>query len=193
MRQWLFNPFVFYPLATILAVVVILLSMDPFGYRHEPEMQAGRLDQGVIVLEGAAFDAPESSPDQVIHVRREGFGRAVALRVAVMPNRPPPTSTETGARILLSPETAARLNDHPTEIRVTYASLPSNPSTALAVSLQGAGPADWVVQELPIGEGQAVFALPPQTAVSAIGLRAIGSDTEFNSGVEIQRIDVTPQ
>ena len=193
MRHWLFSPYAFYPLATILAVSVILLSMDPFGFRREPEMQAGRIDQGVIVLEGAAFDAPESSPDQVIHVRREDFGRAVALRVAVLPGQPPPSAAEPGARILLTPETAALLSDRPVQVRVAYASLPTNPASALAVSLQGAGPAGWVIQDLPIGEGQAAFELEPQAAVNAIGLRAIGSHTDFNSGIEIQRIEVTPK
>lgn len=192
MRHWVFHPLIFYPLALLIASAVILFSFDPLSWRSGPTMQAGRIEQGAIILEGGAFDAPASSPEQVVQVRREGFGRAAALRIAVRPNQPPPAPSETGARVLLTPESAALIENRPVEMRLAYVSLPTNAAAGLAVSLQGARPADWVATDLPVGEGELSFALPAQSAVSAIGLRAIGGNDPFNSGVEILRIELRP-
>jgi hypothetical protein len=192
MRHWIFRPIVFYPLAALLAVVVILLAFDPFAWRNKPAPQAGVIEDGVIILAGEAFDAPDRSPDQIVTVRREGWGRAVAMRIAVLPNQPAPSPAETGARILLAPETAALIDDLPVHVTVSYASLPTNPAAGLAVSLQGIGPAEWVSQDLPVGEGEVSFDLPPQFAVNAIGLRALSTDVLFNSGVEILSVKLQP-
>ena len=193
MNHWLFRPLIFYPVAILIAAAIILISLDPLAWRRAPEPQSGVLENGAIVFEGRSFSAPDESPDQAVRVVRSGFNAPEALRIAVLPNQPPPTPAETGARILLSQEAIALLDDRPVHVVVAYRSLPVNPASALAVSLQGIGPADWVTQPLAVGEEEVEFDLPPQFAVNAIGFRAISSDSEHNSGVEIVRFSATPQ
>jgi hypothetical protein len=192
MRHWSFHPLVFYPLVALLAALVILVSLKPQSWPRQPAPVAGVVRDGAIVLEGAAFDAPDDSPDQTMNVVRDFWGRPQSLRIAVLPGQPDPSPAETGARILLTPERAALLEDKPATVEVTYRPLPINAATGLAVSLQGVGPADWVIQPIPPEAGTVVFQLPAGFAPDAIGLRAISAGQEQAYGVEIVRIRVIP-
>lgn len=193
MRHWIFHPLLFYPLVLIVAGGVILFSLRPLDWITEPRPQAGEIIEGAIVLRGDAFDAPDGSPDQVFNVNRNAFGQAQSLAIAVLPNMPAPTPAERGVRVLLTPETGAVLDNKPTTITIAYRPLPVNNATSLAVSLQGIGPAEWVIQPLTEQAGVLRFDLPAQFALEAIGLRAISSETDQNYGVEILEIRATPR
>lgn len=194
MRHWLFHPLVFYPLAAVLAVVVIVAGLQPQSWPREPAPVSARISGGSMIFENEAFNSPDTSPEQVMFVTRDFWGRAQSLRIAVRPNQPPPSPAEQGVRILLTSEQMQMLDDKPVSVEVRYLPSPNNTATGLAVSLQGIGPADWVSQTLPIepGVGTLQFELPPQFGPNAIGLRALSEVGDQNYGLEITRIVVTP-
>jgi hypothetical protein len=193
MRNWLFHPLVFYPLVLILGAAVIFISLAPQAWPRAAEAQAGTLTPEAIVLEGASLTAPDPSPDQEMYVVRDIWGNAQSLRVAVLPDMPEPTPAEQGVRILLSPETAARLDDRPVAVEVSYRPVPINAANGLAVSLQGIGPADWVIKPIAPEAGTVRFELPASFAINAIGLRAMSNGADQAYGVEIVRIRVIPE
>jgi hypothetical protein len=192
MRHWTFHPLVFYPAIALIAALVILISLKPQNWPREPAPTAGAVAGGALILERAAFNAPDGSPDQTMTVVRDFWGRPQALRIAVLPGQPDPSPAETGARILLTPESAALLDDKPVAVEVTYRPLPVNAAQSLAVSLQGIGPADWVIQPIPPQPGTVRFQLPPGFAVNAVGLRAVSPGADQAYGVEIVRVRAVP-
>lgn len=192
MRNWLFHPLLFYPLVLILAALVIAVSVRPQGWPREPAPVTAQLDGGSLVFEGAAFNSPAVGAEQNMSVSRDFWGRAQTLRIAQLPNQPPPTPAEQGARLLLTPEQAALIDDKPVTIEVSYRPLPINAATGMAVSLQGIGPAEWISQEAPAEPATLRFELPAQFAVNAIGLRALSGGTDQAYGLEITRVRVTP-
>ena len=193
MKFWAFHPWIFYPLAVLLGAGAIALSLMPQSWPREARPQAGIVENGEILLQGQAFDSPSASPEQEVFVARNWRGEAQALRIAVLPNQPAPTPAETGARILLTPETASLIDDKPVTLEVAYRSLEWNPSPILAASVQGIGPAEWVAHPTEAGEGVVRFDLPAQIAANAIGLRTINSDPNQNTGVEIISIRIMPR
>ncbi|MES1201518.1 MAG: hypothetical protein ABUS57_08725 [Pseudomonadota bacterium] len=188
MRNWLFHPLIFYPVVLLLAGGLIVASLAPQLWPKPAAAQAGLVQNGALVLQGAAFDTPDPSPDQNMTVVRDVWGHPQSLRIAVLPNQPSPTPAEQGVRILLTPESAARLQDKPVTVEVTYRPVPVNAATGLAVSLQGIGPAEWVSQPIAPQSGTVRFQLPAGTGVEAIGLRAISSAQDQAYGLEIVRI-----
>lgn len=193
MRHWIFHPLVFYPLAALIAAAVIVISLRPQAWPHEPEPVTGEVVQGAIILEGEGLNSPDDSPGQNMTVVRDFWGRPEALRIAVLPGQPEPTPAEQGVRILLTPETAMMIDGPPVIVEVNYSPLAINAASGLAVSLQGIGPADWVIQPLLSEAGVARFELPPGIAIDAIGLRAMSDGDDQAYGVEITRIRAIPQ
>lgn len=192
MRHWLFHPLLFFPLAALMAGAVIAISLKPQSWPRAPAEVAGVMDGETLVIEGAAFNSPDVGPEQEMTVKRDLWGRAQSLLIAQLPSQPPPTPAEQGARILLTPEQAALLEDKPVVVEVSYLPLPINAASGLAVSVQGIAPSDWVSQPTPPQPGMVRFALPAQFAVNAIGLRALSEGTDQAYGLEITRVRVTP-
>lgn len=192
MRSWLFHPLVFYPLILVLAALVIAVSLKPQAWPREPAPVAAQVVDGALVFEGQAFNSPAVGAEQNMSVVRDFWGAAQALRIAQKPGQPPPTPAEQGARLLLTTEQAALIDDRPVTIEVTYNPIPINAASELAVSLQGIGPAEWVSQPSPPQTGTLTFQLPPQFAVNAIGLRALSGNADQAYGLEITRVRVIP-
>ncbi|MEQ1619622.1 MAG: hypothetical protein ABL883_14905 [Terricaulis sp.] len=183
MRHWLFHPLLFYPLAALLAVALVAISIRPQSWPKQPAPAAGSMQGQTIVLEGAAFDAPAIGAEQDMTVKRDYWGRALSLMIAQKPGQPAP--------ILLTGERAAMLEGNPVTVEVNYLPLPINAASGLAVSVQGIGPAEWVSQPTPPQPGALRFELPPQIAVDAIGLRALSDGTDQAYGLEITRVSVS--
>jgi hypothetical protein len=194
MRTWLLHPMVFYPLAALLAVLVIALSARPQSWPRAPAPVGGQTTGAALVLAQASFDAPTSDPDQNVFVTRNFLGQAQALRIAVQPNKSAPGATDRGVQLLLTPTAAAALAGHPATILVAYNPLAVNAATGLAVSLQGAGPTVWMTQTAPPQHGVLRFEVPAQAGVAAVGLRAISTNENQREayGLEITRISITP-
>jgi hypothetical protein len=192
MRNWLFHPIIFYPLAVLFAVLVVAFSLRPQSWPREPAPVAAEVRNGSLVFRGAAFNSPAVGAEQDMTVMRDFWGRAQTLRIAQKPGQPPPTPAEQGARLLLTPEQAALIDDRPVMIEVSYNTIPVNMASALAVSLQGIGPAEWVSQPAPDQASTLRFQLPAQFDVNAIGLRALSNESDQAYGLEITRVRVTP-
>ena len=192
MRSWLFHPIVFYPLAAILAVLVIAAGVRPQAWPRPPAQVPGQVVDGALVFAGAGFDAPAAGPQQDVYVERDFYGHAQTLHIAQKPGLDTPTPDEQGVQILLTPEQAAMLAGRPVRVEVSYDPLPVNAAPGLAVALQGGGPATWVSQPTPPQTGTLVFELPAQSAVNAIALRALIQAQDQAYGLEITRIRLTP-
>lgn len=193
MRHWIFHPLIFYPLVIVLAAAAILFSLRPQAWPRDPAPVAAEIVDNTLVFAGEAFNAPSPSPEQNLTVVRDFWGHPQTLRIAVLPNQPRPTPAEQGVRVLLTPEDAARIENKPVTVEVSYHSLPVNAAWGLAVSLQGIGPAEWVIHPTPTDANIVRFDLPAQFAVNAIGLRAFNEGAETAFGIEITRIRVIPR
>ncbi len=192
MRSWLFHPLIFYPLALVLAVGVILISLRPQNWPRDPAPAAAEMVENALVYRGAAFNAPAPTPNHALTVVRNFWGQPLSLRIGVQIEQGQPQPTETGVRILLNEADAARLNGHPATIEVSYSPLAINTSQAFAVSLQGSGPTTWVSQAIQPQPSTIRFEVPAQSDVSAIGLRAINDGADRAFGLEITRIRIIP-
>ncbi|MBY0569427.1 MAG: hypothetical protein K2P70_19110 [Hyphomonadaceae bacterium] len=197
MRSWFFHPLIFYPLVAIAAVGVVLISLRPQFWPRDPAPAAATLAESALVYDGDSFNSPADLPNRPVTVMRNFWGTPEALRVAIRvePNAPEgePTPDETGARILVTPEDAARINGRPATIEISYGPLAINTTQALAVSLQGAGPTVWVQQPTPPETNTVRFEVPAQTDVNAIGLRPVDPGVDRVYGLEITRIRVIPR
>ena len=187
-----FHPILFYPLAILLAGLIIVIGLQPQKWSRPPAPVAGAIADGALILQRDAFNTPDLSPEQTLTVVRDFWGRPQALRIAVLPNQPTPTPAEQGVRILLTPEAAAMIGDKPVTVDVTYRPLAVNGASGLAISLQGIGPAAWVTQPIAPQPARVRFQLPAQLAVSAIGLRAISNQGNKAYGLEITEVRVAP-
>jgi hypothetical protein len=192
MRNWLFHPLVFYPLAILFAASVILLSVQPQAWPRPPAPVTAQIQDGSLVFAGSGFNAPDAGGEQDIFVVRDFWGRPQSLRIAQKPGQPAPNAAQHGARILFEPAQAAMLANRPVTVEISYNPLPVNAASGLAVNLQGAAPAQWVSQPTPPQPSTLRFELPAQTAVSALGLRAISNEPDQAYGLEITRVRVTP-
>lgn len=194
MRTWLLHPIVFYPLAAVLAALVIAISIRPQSWPRSPAPVGGQTAGAALVLTQASFDAPTSDPAQNLYVTRNFLGQAQTLRIAIHQNMGAPGPGDHGIQILLGPNAAASLVGRPATVLVTYNPLAVNAATGLAVSFQGAGPTVWVAQDAPPQHGTLRFEVPAQTGVTGVGLRAISSNANQREayGLEITRISITP-
>ena len=64
MRHWLMHPLVFYPLAAVLALLFIAISIEPQAWPRPAAPVAGVAAEGGLVLEGEALGTPEADPIQ---------------------------------------------------------------------------------------------------------------------------------
>jgi hypothetical protein len=193
MRSWVFHPLIFYPLALILAVLAVTVSLKPQAWPREPAPVAAANAEGTLTFSGQAFDSPEDGPGQHLTVSRDYWGNPQALRIAVLPETPAPTPADRGVRLLLTPQDAAALEGKPLSVEVSFNALPVNAAHGLAVSVQGANPTTWVSEDLPSLNGAVRFDLPAQSNVNAIGLRALNTGAREAFGLEITRIRITPR
>src|SRR5262249_8106070 len=176
MRAWLFHPILFYPLVALAAALAIALSAKPLAWPRDPAPVTGVRAGDAIVLAGGDFDTPAPDPQQNLYVTRTFLGQARTLRIAVLPNEAPPGGADRGVRIPLRPEAAAALNGRAATILVGYNPLAVNAATALAVSLEGAGPNQWVTLAAPPQPAALRFEVPATSGVTAIGLRTLNGN-----------------
>lgn len=193
MRNWLFHPIIFYPLALLLAAAAIVISLRPQSWPREPAPIAAVEDGEWLVYQGEGFNTPDAGNEEMTVVR-DYFGRPLRLRVAQTMAQPRPLPEDDGARILLTPEDAARLNGKAVIVEVSYNPLPVNAANELAVSLRGAGDrAPWITQTAPPETATLRFTLPAQSQVNAIAIRPISNLGDMAYGLEITRIRVRPR
>lgn len=192
MRHWTFHPLILYPFMAAVAVLLILISLRPDFAMGAPAPQAGRIAGGAVVLQGAALTRPEVQPGQVVHVMRDGWGRPISLRIAVLPAQPAPTPADTGVQFLLDNETAAAIDNRPVTLEVTVRPVAVTTASGLAARIDGTARAEWLSQDVSPQAQIIRFDFPAQQGVKAIGLRVISTNTDYNYGFEIVRIRIAP-
>ena len=194
MRNWLFHPVIFYPLAIIVAALAIFVSLRPQSWPREPAAVTGVQDGEWLVFQQQQFNSPDKGA-QDITVVRDFWGNALRLRVAQTRAQPAPQPNENGARLLLSPEVTAAIADRPVTIEVSYNPLPVNAANQLAISLRSAdgGPSPWITLTAPPENATLRFNLPARASVNAIGIRPISPQPDQAYGLEITRIRIVPR
>ena len=194
MRHWLFHPIIFFPLACVFAVAMILFGFGPRAFDRPVTPQSGRVEGSSVVLAGDALASPQGAPEQVFQVDSVYLRANRSLRVAVRPNLGPPAPEEAGIRVLLTPATAARLVNRPMRVDVSYRAIPISAASALAVRLDGDTLQPWAINALSLDQpGVVRFDLPAQAHINAFAIRAISdNNTDFNYGVEITQVRLTP-
>jgi len=191
MRLWFFHPLILYPGLALISALLIFVSLRPDFAPRAPHPVAGRDVGGVIVLDRDALAAPEGSPANTLYVVRDGLGRPSALRVATKPGQPPLSPVDSGVRLLLNADTTAKIGQGGAIVDVSLRPVPLTVAQGLAVSLQGAGPADWVSQ--PVSPETQVLRFQLKGApggASAIGFYPFSEDQTYNYGVEIVQVRI---
>jgi hypothetical protein len=193
MRHWLFHPLLFYPIAIIIALLLVGVGLQPQKWPREPAPVAAEFAGEALVYAKEDFDSPAPDPRQYMTVTRDFWGRAQSLRIAVKPNEPPPTPSERGVRILMTSADVSRIEGRPVTVEVRYNPSPVNAATGLALSLQGNGPAEWISQDVSPEPATVRFELPAQMDVNAIGLRSLSRSNDQAYGIEIIKLRVIPR
>jgi len=191
MRNWLFHPIVFYPLAILFAALVIVVSLEPQSWPRQPAQVAGVQDGEWLVFQRESFNSPDAGGGEMTVVR-DYWGRPLTLRVAQTKAQPPPQPEENGARLLLTPEDAGAISDRPLVVEVSYNPSLVNTAEQLAVSLRSSdgSSSPWIALVAPPETATLRFNLPPRSSVNAIGIRAISAFGDQAYGIEITRIRI---
>jgi hypothetical protein len=194
MRHWVFHPLIFYPLVLLIAGLAIFASLEPQNWPRKPAPAPARHEGASLVWDHGGFNAPDVGPEQLLTIDRDLWGQAQSMRIAQLANQPPPTPAEQGVRILFTREDAARLDGKAVTAEVSYNPLPFNPATAMALSIQGIGPASWTTVAAPSPpEGTLKFELQPQLAPDGLGIRVLAQQTGLEAyGLEITKVKLTP-
>lgn len=193
MRNWLFHPIIFYPLAILVAALAIVISLRPQSWPRDPAPVEAVQDGEWLVYQQEAFNTPDPGAEEMTVVR-DYWGRPLRLRIAQTTAQPPPQPDEPGARILISAEDSAVISNRPVVVEVSYNPLPVNAANQLAVSLRSSnGGSDWITLDAPPENATLRFNLPARTSVNAIGLRPISNMPDQAYGLEITRIRIMPR
>lgn len=192
--RFLFRWWIFYPLAAIAAVALVVLSLGPALLATDPRPMVGSMDGAALVLEGEDLAHPEGAPETVHYVARNAAWQATGLRVAVLPDLGPVKATETGVRVILAPEAAVGLGSGPFRVEVSIAPVPVTTAPQLAVALDRGEP-EWQTQPVSVVQNVITYAFPAADAgllISGIGIRPVAMLNDYNYGVEIRSIRIIP-
>ncbi len=194
MRNWLFHPLIFYPLAIIFAALAIIVSLEPQSWPRDPAPVAGLQDGEWLIFQGEGFNSPDAGA-QAMTVVRDYWGRARTLRVAQTKAQPAPQAIDQGTRLLLTPAAGDSISGRPVLIEISYTPSLVNSASQLAVSLRSSdgGPSPWVTLDAPPENATLRFNLPARSSVNAIGIRPISGSPDQAYGIEITRIRVMPR
>lgn len=185
----------FYPLMALAALGLIVTSLGASILERAATPQAAAREGSSFVFDqhkiaqGARLD-----DTHVMHVVRDFGVSAQSVRFAVRPNAPPPTAADTGVQLLLSPADAAALTGRTVDVELQLRRFTITAAGGIALSLQNGGPVTWVITPLPQTSGPMAVRLtaPAGAPPTALGLRLLTDQTDYNYGAEIRRITITP-
>lgn len=197
MKGW-----VFFPLAAAAFAAVTTVALRPWAERPGAAVEARAGPGGLLVLEGAALG--QLAPTAGFPVTAAPGIDGTQLGPRTVADRPLETGPDgviaagtaggpdpgAGARLLLGPQTRARLAGQPLTVELQTAPLPHNASTALAVALVVAGqPVRWVRAPVPQASGAVRLTLPPAGG-PPLALAVWPSVSGGGRGVEIRSIRI---
>jgi hypothetical protein len=190
--QVLFRWYLFYPLAAIIAALIILVSLGPAILPTDPRPVSGRVTGAMLVLSGDDLAHPAPSPETVHHVERDAAWRTKALRVAVLPGHGPVKPQEAGVQILLSPQAIAGIGPGPFRIEILTKSVPVTTAQQLAIGLSRGSTIEWQTKPITVGDELIAydFAQMPGEPISAIAIRPVTTLEDYNYGIEVRGIRI---
>lgn len=185
----------FYPVLLAIAAALILASLGFEAFARNGAPQRAERDGPAYVYGASALaGGVATSEGHLRHVMRDLGVSARAVRVGVRPGRGAPTPSSVGATLLFAPGDAAALAGKPVHVEVSVRRLGVTTANAIAVSLQNGSPATWATAAIPADAGVVAFNLPAMAgaAPKGLGIWLISDKIDYNYGVEISRIAVTP-
>jgi hypothetical protein len=186
----------FYPLLLAVACVLVLASLgfDVFVRGGQPQ-RAARAGGAFVFDAGALAGGINVEAGHLRHVTRDLGVSARAVRVGVRPGQGAPTPTSTGAVLLLDPADAAAFAGKALRVEMRIKRISVTTAASVAVSVQHGAPTTWVTAPIPAENGVMTFDLPASAATPprGLGIWLISDKTDYNYGVEISRVSITPQ
>ncbi|KAF0177767.1 MAG: hypothetical protein IV086_11805 [Hyphomonadaceae bacterium] len=185
----------FYPLLLAVAAALITASLGfaPFVRGGAPQ-KAERDGATYVFNAGALAGGIDPADGHLRHVTRDLGVSARAVRVGVRPGVGAPGPNSAGAVLMIDPADAAALTGRPLHVEVSIKRINVTTATSLAVSMQNGAATTWVSAAIPAENGVMAFDLPASAGPLAkgLGLWLVNDKTDYNYGVEITRIAITP-
>ena len=203
----LLRAIIFYPLVAIVSALIIMASVNfaAFPPKIAPQNGAAAADDG-LAFDAEALSHLDAGPDQVRHVMRDELGAITSVQIATLAGRKEATPARTGARLLLTPEAAARFAGKALIVEARVRPLPYVTAEKVAVAIEAeSGPAAWIVEPFPptaVTDAQSGdvgtslwlrFTIPPiDGAPKAVGFWPSAQDQDSNFGFELLEVRVRP-
>lgn len=185
----------FYPLLFAVAAALILASLgfEAFARGGAPQ-KAERDGKTFVYTAGALAGGIDASKGHLRHVTRDMGVSARAVRIGVRPGLGAPTPSSTGATLLFDHADAAALSGKAIHVEVSVRRISVTTAAALAVSIRNGASATWATSAIPMDNGVMAFDLPASAGPppKGLGLWLVSDKTDYNYGVEISRIAITP-
>lgn len=184
----------FYPLLVAIAAALVIVSLGAGAFERSGRAQTATMDGATHVFAAQALaDGIVTHNGHLLHIARE-FGLSPrAVRLGVRPGMGAASADRSGVQLLLAPEEGARLAGKALRVEIAFRRISVTNAASLAVGLETGGPIAWVTQPIPPENGVMTFDLPASaTAPTALGFWVVSDKTDYNYGVEISRVRVTP-
>lgn len=185
----------FYPLLLAVAAVLIVASLGFDVFAHGGGAQKAQRDGAAYVFNaGALADGIEPSDGHLFHVTRDLGVSARAVRIGVRPGLGAPTSTGGGAVLLFDATDASAFAGKALHVELNIKRISATTAASLAVSAQNGTATTWATTAIPAENGVMRFDLPASAGPppKGLGLWVISDKMDYNYGIEISRIAVTP-
>ena len=189
--DWWFYPAIF---AIAAALIFASLGFEAFAPGGGGAQKAERDGKAYVYNAAALAEGIAVSEGHLRHVTRDMGVSARSIRVGVRPGLGAPTPSSIGAALRFDPSDAAALVGRPIHVEVTVRRISVTTAAALAVSLQSSAPTIWTTAAIPMDDGVMAFDLPALDGPTpnGLGLWLVSDKTDYNYGVEISRIAITP-
>lgn len=184
----------FYPLLFLVAVALVTVSLGADVYERKGAPQTATMDGGAHVFDAQALaDGVITRNGHVLHIARQ-FGLSPrAVRIGARPGMGAPTPDRAGAQLLFTPEEGARLAGKALRVEVAFRRITVTNAVSLSLGVANGGPISWTTQPIPAENGVMTFDLPATAgAPQALAFWLMNDQKDYNYGMEISRIRVTP-
>jgi hypothetical protein len=183
------KPWLFFPLAALACALLITAALQPWQARPGAPVEAVEGPGGILVLDSAALAELAPTPGFPVTSAPGLDGTQTGPRLVA---DAPLTAGATGegARLVLGPQTRARLKDLPLSLELETVPLPYGASSELAVGLVSAGaPVAWVRAPVDTSGGVTRVSLPA-SASAPLALALWPSVSGEGKGFELRAIRI---
>jgi hypothetical protein len=180
----------FYPLLAVIGCALTWWSLQPAITPRTTGAVAAKESPAGFVFDLAALGSIQPDPTQPSFVQRARNGKTEAVRLAIAPDTPAPSSSDVGARIEMDAATSLALSDSPLEIELDLDPFSTLGVESVAVSVQSDGEVQWVTAAVPDERGKVVVQAPASPIVTAIGIRPVTTQKDGPRGFILYAVTV---